>query len=206
MRNMAGYGECTDTKGGKFSLNLALARFFIKLRRLFQVWSNTEMLSQETLNTAKVGNFLAIETCLDSFISLTFHGHERSCLTAWHFWILLSELWNFAANVLTWVLSHTSSPWILSLREWLPLSDAHQSTHSLSFQMSHCCPGFQFCISGSWLSILSSAAFLHPAFFLPPILGLQYFTSQLCSLPFLLPFPFPSLPPLPPSLPFFLLL
>lgn len=72
------------------------------------------------------GNVLTIKTCLDSFISLTFHGHQRS-RTAWHFWTLLSELWNFAANVLTWVLPHTSSPWILSLREWLPLSDVHQS-------------------------------------------------------------------------------
>lgn len=90
MRNMAGYGECTDTKGGKFSLNLALARFFIKLRSLSQVWPNTETLSQITLNTAKVGNILAIKTCLDSFISLPFHGHECSCFTAWHlgpFWV-----------------------------------------------------------------------------------------------------------------------
>ena len=88
------------------------------------------------------GNVLTIKTCLDSFISLTSHGHQCSRFTAPPFWTLLSELWNFAANVLTWVLPHTSSPWILSLREWLPLSDVHQSTHSVSFQISHCCPGF----------------------------------------------------------------
>lgn len=50
------------------------------------------------------GSILTIKTCLDSFISLTFHGHQCSRFTAQHFWTLLSELWNFAANVLTWVL------------------------------------------------------------------------------------------------------